>query len=348
MSKNQYTTGDLVIRGQDDGRGISIIIPAFNAEATIKRCIESVIKTGHSPLEIIVADDASTDGTVNIVTEISNTVDEQVTLIRLESNNGPARARNEGAAVANYSYFFFLDSDTEMLPNALDNFFARIPEADAVCGHYHWKPLNDNPIAWYKSLLNYYMFSRLGVFEHDVFLGSAAGIRRKAFEETGGFDSSLKWGMDYENEEFGHRLSMNHKILLDPSIAVHHAFPGFRKLTKTYFLRVSQWMILFMKRRKFEVGGPAAQNVGLASIAFPLFITSLAGTIFSPWVWILVVFNAGIYFWGYAGFINFILKKRPIFLPLAIVLNGFFCTVISAGAAWGALNYLINWKNAKN
>ena len=46
----------------------------------------------------------------------------------------------------------------------------------------------------------------------------------------------------------------------------------------------------------------------LASIAFPLFITSLAGTIFSPWVWILVGFNAGIYFWGYAGFINFILK----------------------------------------
>jgi glycosyltransferase involved in cell wall biosynthesis len=348
MSEDHCTSGDLPVKGQKNSTGISIIIPAFNAEGTIRRCIESVLKTAHTPLEIIVADDASTDGTADIVVEISKAIDEHVLLIRLEKNNGPARARNEGAAAANYSYFFFLDSDTEMLPNALKNFIARIPEADAVCGHYHWKPLNDNPTAWYKSLLNYYMFSRLGVFEHDVFLGSAAGIRREAFENTGGFDASLKWGMDYENEEFGHRLSIDHKILLDPSIAVHHAFPSFRKLTSTYFIRVSQWMMLFMKRRKFEAGGPAAQNVGLASIAFPLFVTSLAGSLFSAWAWILVAFNAGIYLWGYAGFFIFTLKKRPTFLPLAIVLNGYFCTVISAGAAWGALTYLLDLKNAKD
>tara|TARA_B100001996_G_scaffold368172_1_gene340439 strand:- start:218 stop:1255 length:1038 start_codon:yes stop_codon:yes gene_type:complete len=332
------------INDNNSNPGISIIIPAFNAETTIQNCIESVINTGHKPIEIIVADDASTDSTVDLVAEISNSISKNVHLVRLKKNSGPARARNEGAAAAKYSYFFFLDSDTEMLPNALENFIARIPDADAVCGHYHWEPLNNTPVAWYKSLLNYYLFSKSGVFEHDVFLGSAAGIRREAFEKTGGFDASLKWGMDYENEEFGHRLSINHKILLDPSIAVRHAFPNFKKLTITYFSRVAQWMMLFMKRRKFEAGGPAAQNIGLASMAFPVFIASFLGLLITPWTWLLTGLAAGIYLWGYAGFFRFTLKKRPIFLPSVILLNGYFCFIISAGAAWGILAYLFKQK----
>lgn len=326
-------------------KGISVIIPAYNAAATIERCIESVLRTDYAPLEIIVTDDASTDGTMALLTKMAEADPERVRLVQLETNGGPARARNCGAEVARYPYFFFLDSDTEMLPDALECFIARIPEADAVCGHYHWRPLNDGPVPWYKSLLNYHMFSRLGVFEHDVFLGSAAGIRREAFEKTGGYDASLEWGMDYENEEFGHRLSKDHRILLDPTITVRHDFPGFGKLTRTYFTRVAQWMALFMKRRKFEAGGPAAQSVGLASVAFPAALFSLVWLYLSPWAWVPVVLFALVYLWGYIGFFNFVLKTRPAFLPMAILLNGYFCIVVSAGATWGALTYLFGGKN---
>jgi GT2 family glycosyltransferase len=266
-------------------------------------------------------------------------------LVQQKTNGGPARARNAGAEVAKFPYFFFLDADTQMTPQALERFIVRIPEADAVCGHYHWQPLNDEPVAWYKSLLNYQMFSRLGVFEHDVFLGSAAGIRREAFESTGGYDATLKWGMDYENEEFGHRLSKDHKILLDPAITVYHDFPDFGKLTRTYFIRVAQWMMLFMKRRKFEAGGPASQNVGIASLAFPAFLISLAGMLITPWASLLTILFAIIYLKGYGDFLGFVVKKKPSFLPLAFLLNGYFCIVVSAGAAWGILSFLKGDKN---
>ena len=306
--------------------GISVIIPTFNASTTLKNCVESVIDTGYAPLEIIIVDDASTDATVDLLNTLVDTSIGIVQLIKLENNGGPARARNAGAEIAKYPYLFFLDSDTQMLPDALAKFIARIPEADAVCGHYHWQPLNDEPVAWYKSLLNYHMFSRLGVFEHDVFLGSAAGICRKAFEKTGGYDSTLAWGMDYENEEFGHRLSIDHKILLDPAITVRHDFPNFGKLTSTYFTRVAQWMMLFMNRRKFEAGGPAAQSVGLASIAFPAFLVSLAGMFITPWVIILTTLLAIIYLRGYGGFLSFVLRVKPSFFPSAFLLNGYFVT----------------------
>jgi glycosyltransferase involved in cell wall biosynthesis len=320
---------------------ISVVIPAYNAEATLRRCIESVLGNGYAPLEIIIVDDASTDGTADLVTAMAKADPAHVRLVSLATNGGPARARNHGAEAAKYSYFFFLDSDTEMQSDALGRFAARIPDADAVCGHYHWRPLNDSPVAWYKSLLNYYLFSKQGVFEHDVFLGSAAGIRREAFEKTGGYDASLEWGMDYENEEFGHRLAKDHRILLDPSITVRHDFPGFGKLTSTYFTRVAQWMKLFMGRRKFEAGGPAAQDVGMASAALPVFLVSLLGLAFTPWAWALAALFGAVYLKGYIGFFGFVLTTRLGFLPAAVLLNAYFCIVISLGATWGAAAYLL-------
>lgn len=86
--------------------GISVIIPAYNATPTLQRCIESVLNTKYSPLEIIVADDASTDGTVDLVTDLAKANPDQVRLIKLDSNGGPARARNAGAEAAQFPYFF--------------------------------------------------------------------------------------------------------------------------------------------------------------------------------------------------------------------------------------------------
>ena len=325
--------------------GISVIIPTYNACKTIKRCIQSVIDTGYTPLEIIIADDASTDDTSLVVESIIKTKPNKVLLVQLGKNGGPARARNFGAEKATYDYLFFLDSDTEMLPDALCKFYKRISDADAVCGHYHWKPLNNTPVAWYKSMLNYHMFSKLGVFEHDVFLGSAAGIRRAAFEKTKGFNSNLKWGMDYENEEFGHRLSKDHKILLDPSITVYHDFPNFISLTKTYFIRVSQWVKLFAKRRKFEAGGPASKSVGFASMAFPAFLFSLVYTLINSWWLLPTMLFAMVYLNGYLGFLGFVLRKKPLFLPIALFLNGYFCIVVSTGAVSGLLSFFFGENN---
>ncbi|MDA1131777.1 MAG: glycosyltransferase family 2 protein [Proteobacteria bacterium] len=325
---------------------ISVIIPSYNSAGTIADCIRSVLETGYAPLEILVVDDCSTDESPGIVEGIAAEHADRVRLVRQPRNAGPACARNAGARAAKGEFYFFLDSDTRMLPGALASFRNRIEDADAVVGIYDLQPLNPGAAPLYKALLNYYFFARKGVIGYEVFDSSRAGIRAKAFEAVGGFDESLGWGMDYENEDLGYRLIEQHSMLLDPEISVRHHFPGFCKLARTYFLRVALWMEIFASRRKFESGGVTSAGTGLSSAALlaalPLAMASLlplpapapAGLAATGAV-LFVVYLA-----GYAGFFAFVARHRPVFLVPAVLLNIAFTVIIGAGAAYGLLKVL--------
>lgn len=323
---------------------ISIIIPSYNSRLTIQACVQAALASPYRPLEVIVVDDVSTDDSPEIVEQLVQENPDLVKLVRLDVNGGPARARNAGARIASGDYYFFIDSDTTLLPDAISTFIKRIedPEigADSVSGLYHWHPLNRGACPAYKALLNYYLFSRQGLFEYEVFNGAVGGLKAEVFKLSGGFNEDLAWGMDYENEEFGHRLIKNHKLVLDPGIAVNHAFPGFKKMTRDYFMRVSLWMELFMRRRKFESGGPAAAGTGISTIAAPAFLTTMPLVAFGPYASAVPLLFFIIYIYGYAGFLTFVLKNKPSFLAQAFVLNLYFCSVIGLGATYGALRVL--------
>jgi len=95
---------------------ISVIVPAHNASRTILRALDSARAQGWSPMEIIVVDDASTDGTAEIVAALSG---QGVRLLRLQQNGGAARARNAGLKTANGKYIAFLDADDAWYPDKL-------------------------------------------------------------------------------------------------------------------------------------------------------------------------------------------------------------------------------------
>ena len=319
---------------------ISVIIPIYNHAFTLKQSAQSLIMQTYRPLEVIVADDASTDDSPAMVEALCKEYPDIVRLVRMKKNGGPSKARNEGGRRASGAYYFFSDSDTAMLPDALNNFIRRIAEADAVSGVYYWQPQNDNAGAWYKAMLNYHLFSRNGVCRYEVFNGFGAGIRAEVFNVSGGYNENLAWGMDYENEELGHRLFKDYKMLLDPSVAVRHAFPGIGYMTRTYFSRVALWMELFMRRRAFEQSGTADAGTGFATVAAPAALGSLLLVFIVPALWPAPLAFFLIYLYGYGGFLLFVLRKRPLFLPTAFVLNLYFSTVIAAGAALGALRVL--------
>ena len=316
---------------------VSVIIPAYNARATIAACVESVLAGDVKPLEVIVVDDYSTDDTAAIVGALAVRYPNVVKLIHLPRNAGPARARNVGAASAEGAYYFFVDSDTEMLADTLSNFLRRIPEADAVSGIYHPEPINDCAAARYKAYLIAYLFGRAGVFPYDVFIASSAGIRPDVFKAVGGFNEQMPWGMDVENEDFGHRIAARYRLLMDPSITVRHHFPRFGKFTRTYFSRVSLWMELFLQRRQFERSGATTMGTGLSTAA------AAAATIMLPLVWLhsaFAVISGALFAWhvaGYAGYFGYVAKRRPSFLLSAFLLNFWFSLVLAAGAAYGVL-----------
>lgn len=96
---------------------ISVIIAAHNAEATIVKCLESVLTQTHTNLEVICVDDGSTDRTLSLIQDFSER-DFRVRYLSTE-NAGPGAARNRGILMARGEWVSFVDADDWLLPNAL-------------------------------------------------------------------------------------------------------------------------------------------------------------------------------------------------------------------------------------
>ena len=88
---------------------ISVIVPAYNSEMFIGKCIESVLAQTYSNWELIVVDDGSRDNTFGILKKYAE-VDSRIRVIHQE-NQGPGIARNTGIAEAKGNYVVFIDSD---------------------------------------------------------------------------------------------------------------------------------------------------------------------------------------------------------------------------------------------
>lgn len=97
---------------------ISVIVPAHNAEATIRRCISSILSQQVPNIEVICIDDASTDGTAALLKEMAD-VDGRLHVIRYAENKFAGQARKDGVAVARGRFILFCDADDQFLPGSL-------------------------------------------------------------------------------------------------------------------------------------------------------------------------------------------------------------------------------------
>jgi succinoglycan biosynthesis protein ExoO len=109
---------------------VSVIIAAHNVEKFVGRAIDSVIAQTFRDWEIIVVDDASTDGTARTV-EDTGREDPRIRLLRHERNAGPAAARNTGLSAANGKWIAILDADDAWRPDRLQRMLA-LAEATGV------------------------------------------------------------------------------------------------------------------------------------------------------------------------------------------------------------------------
>lgn len=91
---------------------ISVVIPAYNAEKTIEKTIQSAITQTYSDIEVIIVDDYSQDGTVKIATAYAKK-DNRIKIFQNQANRGVAFARNRGVGEAKGDWIAFLDSDDQ-------------------------------------------------------------------------------------------------------------------------------------------------------------------------------------------------------------------------------------------
>lgn len=105
---------------------LSIIIPAYNAEAYLQRCLDSIFSQEFNDFEVIVINDGSTDGTSALLEHYP-----QVKIIH-QGNHGMATARNQGIEVSTGEYILFVDSDDELMPQALSNLVPHLNGEDII------------------------------------------------------------------------------------------------------------------------------------------------------------------------------------------------------------------------
>ncbi len=117
---------------------ISIIIPLYNQEKYIIRCISSILLQSYENFEIIIVNDGSSDNSVDLVKSIS---DRRVRLIN-KKNGGVSSARNKGLENANGKWIMFLDADDELADGALEKLHKATLKYDyvqVIVGNYQVK-----------------------------------------------------------------------------------------------------------------------------------------------------------------------------------------------------------------
>ena len=125
---------------------ISVIIPVFNGEKYLKRSIESVLQQPVTEKEILLLDDGSADGSLNMIRDYENRYPDIVKVFS-HPNMGVANTRNKGVSLAEGKYVMFLDQDDYFDPEYMQTFLdaAEKNDADVVIGGYR-RPDKDGKI----------------------------------------------------------------------------------------------------------------------------------------------------------------------------------------------------------
>lgn len=169
-------------------RLISCIVPVFNGERYVREAVDSILAQTHRPLEIIVVDDGSTDGTAAIIEKYSAQVH-----YLLQPNSGPAAARNRGLRAARGDLLAFLDADDQWRPEKLARQWARLQK----------RPEIDLCFTRYKNFWMAELAEEEGRYRDHPLSGSQSAwsictllAPRAAFEKFGCFDETIR---EFEN-----------------------------------------------------------------------------------------------------------------------------------------------------
>lgn len=176
---------------------VSIIIPCYNSEKYIDKCINSIINQTYNNWEAIIVDDGSNDNSYEMLKQYSEK-NEKIKIIS-QRNYGPSIARNNAIKYSNGHYLMFVDSDDYIHENMIEELikYAKIRNSDIVtCGYYEIKDSNLKPI---------------NNFINNKIIDSRQFLLEKILLTSGG----VIWGKLYRSE-----IIKKNNILFNPDIKI--------------------------------------------------------------------------------------------------------------------------------
>ncbi len=179
---------------------ISIIIPVYNAEKYIGRCLDSILSQTYRNVEIILVDDCSNDSSVSIIKEYQ-AIDSRIILLRNPVNKGPMRSREFGWKKANGRYIVFSDSDDDFPKDAVAILYNKITSSnyDIVFGGYNVMNLQGESLK--KKIVEFaYGTSEYGIYKSLILNKINHSLWAKIFKKEL-FDGDLMVFDNYRNSE---------------------------------------------------------------------------------------------------------------------------------------------------
>jgi glycosyltransferase involved in cell wall biosynthesis len=217
---------------------VTVIAISYNHERFIRRCLDSVAAQTYPNVEIIVLDDHSTDGSLDVITRWIAETSTLVELIAHEQNQGICRNRNETLAMARGDYVACISTDDEWLPEKLEVQVEQMERlSDDVAAVYSDAYLIDESGAALAGM----SIERNRPFSHppegDIFDELLVGnfipalttlVRRHCFLAVGGYDESLV----YEDWDMWLRLSRRYQFAFTPQVTARY------RITNTSLIHV--------------------------------------------------------------------------------------------------------------
>jgi glycosyltransferase involved in cell wall biosynthesis len=281
---------------------ISVIVPVYNGERTLDRCLGALLNARADDLEVIVVDDGSTDGTLALA-EAWSYRDGRCRVVHLSQNAGAAQAKNMGARQAGADLLLFTDADIVVSPEVIDVILEGLDDdrVHGVVGLLGQYCSYGNFASQFKNLWMHYTYARQPR-EVGLFFTSVAAIRRELFLREGGFDDHYLGASITEDIEFGQRLrAKGYRLVLDKRAAVEHLkHYTVGEVLRTDLLRARGLTLTWLRNHLLsdgDDGQEAAPRAHYASVPWffgagvgamglaVLFL--LIGILFgSPWLWL--------------------------------------------------------------
>lgn len=260
---------------------VSVIVPTYNAGDWLDRCLAGLTASDWAEREIIVVDDASPTADAEAMAKRHG-----VRYLRLDTNSGPAVARNRGVDIARGGLIMTVDADVVVHGDTLRKGVEAL-QADervgAVFGSYDEHPDHPAFLSQYRNLYHRWVHQQ-GDEEASTFWTGCGLVRREAFEAAGGF------GADYrrpsiEDIEFGYRVrDAGWRILLVKDMTCTHLKDwGLVDMVRTdVFRRGVPWMALLLRRGKDESALNTNPKAKVATLAAGLLVSLLLGALVWP------------------------------------------------------------------
>ena len=117
---------------------VSVIVPVYNVEQYIKRCLKSILDQSWQDFEILCVDDCGQDQSISIIEQMQKEYPQKIKILYGEQNMGLGAARDRGMKAASGEYIAFIDSDDYLKRNFLETYMhaAQKKDADIIVGGY--------------------------------------------------------------------------------------------------------------------------------------------------------------------------------------------------------------------